>query len=253
LQPIAGRLAFTIFAIGIIGTGFLAIPVLAGSRLTPWARPSAGIGPVAQAQPRQGLLRGHRGGDAAGVLLNNSPIDPIKALFWSAVINGVVAVPVMALMMHLSSHKAAMGDFQLGRGLKTVGWLATAVMAAAAVGPLRDLGEADRLRPPTRPMHHPGVRDVPSWLRELMRVAVCAHRQRMKCRSPRVWPTRLDLSPPPRGGADRRGGCAQTANPHQLAAARRERPEPRDGGMAAWAALADRFPQVAKRPRRRRP
>ncbi len=69
-----------------------------------------------------------------GVGLNFTPIDPMKALFWSAVINGVVAVPVMALMMHLSSHRAAMGDFKLHAGLKIVGWAATLVMAAAATG-----------------------------------------------------------------------------------------------------------------------
>jgi Mn2+/Fe2+ NRAMP family transporter len=69
-----------------------------------------------------------------GVALNVTSIDPIKALFWSAVINGVVAVPVMALMMHLSSHKAAMGDFKLHTGLKIVGWAATGVMALAAIG-----------------------------------------------------------------------------------------------------------------------
>ena len=66
--------------------------------------------------------------------LNFSPIDPIKALFWSAVINGVVAVPVMVMMMHLSSNRPAMGDFRLPVGLKIVGWLATLVMAAAAIG-----------------------------------------------------------------------------------------------------------------------
>ncbi len=69
-----------------------------------------------------------------GVGLNFSAIDPIKALFWSAVINGIVAVPVMAMMMHLSSHRAAMGDFKLPLGLKIVGWVATAVMTAAALG-----------------------------------------------------------------------------------------------------------------------
>ncbi len=69
-----------------------------------------------------------------GVGLNFSPIDPIKALFWSAVINGVVALPVMALMMHLSSRQAVMGDFQMHIGLKIVGWLATTVMGMAALG-----------------------------------------------------------------------------------------------------------------------
>ena len=61
-------------------------------------------------------------------------MEPIKALFWSAVINGVVAVPVMGLMMHLSSHRAAMGEFKLHAGLRIFGWLATIVMAAAAIG-----------------------------------------------------------------------------------------------------------------------
>jgi Mn2+/Fe2+ NRAMP family transporter len=61
-------------------------------------------------------------------------LEPIKALFWSAVINGVVAVPVMVLMMHLSSHRAAMGEFKLHAGLRIFGWLATIVMAAAAIG-----------------------------------------------------------------------------------------------------------------------
>jgi Mn2+/Fe2+ NRAMP family transporter len=69
-----------------------------------------------------------------GVGLNFSPIDPIKAHFWSAVINGLVAGPVVVMMMHLSSHRPAMGDFQLDVRLKIVGWLSTRVMAAAAIG-----------------------------------------------------------------------------------------------------------------------
>jgi len=69
-----------------------------------------------------------------GVGLNFTKIDPIKALFWSAVINGVVAVPVMVMMMLLSSRRAVMGRFVLPGPLKVIGWLATAVMGAAAVG-----------------------------------------------------------------------------------------------------------------------
>ena len=69
-----------------------------------------------------------------GVVLNFTNIDPIKALFWSAVINGIVAVPVMVMMMHLASHRAAMGAFKLHMGLKVMGWLETLTMAAAAVG-----------------------------------------------------------------------------------------------------------------------
>jgi Mn2+/Fe2+ NRAMP family transporter len=75
-----------------------------------------------------------------GALLNFVHIDPIKALFWSAVINGVVAVPVMVMMMHLASHKAAMGDFKLHAGLKIVGWIATLAMTAAAVGMFATMG-----------------------------------------------------------------------------------------------------------------
>jgi NRAMP (natural resistance-associated macrophage protein)-like metal ion transporter len=135
LRPIAGRFAFTVFAIGIIGTGLLALPVLAGSSAYALGETLGWhVGLARKPQRAKAFYAAIAVATLLGVLLNNSPIDPIKALFWSAVINGVVAVPVMALMMHLSSHKEAMGDFKLGRGLKAVGWLSTAVMAAAAVG-----------------------------------------------------------------------------------------------------------------------
>ncbi|MGH7024532.1 MAG: divalent metal cation transporter, partial [Caulobacteraceae bacterium] len=64
----------------------------------------------------------------------------IKALFWSAVINGVAAVPIMAMIMHMASRRETMGRFSIGRGLRAVGWLATAVMAAAAVGMFVTMG-----------------------------------------------------------------------------------------------------------------
>jgi len=135
LRPIAGDLAFAIFAIGIIGTGFLAIPVLAGSAAYALGETFGWhVGLARKLSRAKAFYAAIAVATLIGVLLNNSPIDPIKALFWSAVINGVVAVPVMALMMHLSSHKEAMGDFKLHAGLKAVGWIATAVMAAAAVG-----------------------------------------------------------------------------------------------------------------------
>jgi NRAMP (natural resistance-associated macrophage protein)-like metal ion transporter len=135
LRPIAGRFAFTVFAIGIIGTGLLALPVLAGSSAFALGETFGWHVGLARKPHRAQLFYSTIAlATLIGVLLNYSPIDPIKALFWSAVINGVVAVPVMALMMHLSSHKQAMGDFKLHWGLKTVGWLSTAVMAAAAIG-----------------------------------------------------------------------------------------------------------------------
>jgi Mn2+/Fe2+ NRAMP family transporter len=71
-----------------------------------------------------------------GSLVNFLPIDPIKALFWSAVINGVVAVPIMAIMMIITTNRAIMGKFPISTPLRVVGWLATVVMAAATTGML---------------------------------------------------------------------------------------------------------------------
>ena len=80
-----------------------------------------------------------------GAALNFTPLDPIKALFWSAVINGVAAVPIMVMIMLMASRRAVMGQFTLAPWLKALGWLATAVMAAAADRHVRDLGRL-RLR-----------------------------------------------------------------------------------------------------------
>jgi len=135
LKPIAGPFVFLVFALGIIGTGLLAVPVLAGSAA--YAVGEA-LGWHVGLARRLGRARGFYAIIAAGFLigvgLNFTNIDPIKALFWSAVINGVVAVPVMVMMMLLSSRRAVMGRFVLPGPLKAVGWLATAVMGAAAVG-----------------------------------------------------------------------------------------------------------------------
>ena len=135
LRPIAGPLVFAVFALGIVGTGLLAVPVLAGSAA--FALGEA-LGWRVGLARKLGKARHFYAVLAvlmiAGALLNFTPIDPIKALFWSAVINGVVAVPVMAMMMLLASRKAAMGRFVLPPVLRVVGWAATAVMAAAAVG-----------------------------------------------------------------------------------------------------------------------
>ena len=135
LKPIAGPFVFLIFALGIIGTGLLAVPVLAGS--SAYAVGEAfgvhvglarklGRAPTFYAIIAVAFL--------VGVILNFVHIDPIKALFWSAVINGVVAVPVMVMMMLLASRPAVMGRFVLPRLLRLLGWVATVVMAAAAIG-----------------------------------------------------------------------------------------------------------------------
>ena len=135
LRPIAGPFAFAVFAIGIIGTGMLALPVLAGSSAYALGETFGWHVGLARKYNRAKAFYGAIAlATFVGVGLNFSSIDPIKALFWSAVINGVVAVPVMVMMMHLSSHRPAMGDFKLPIVLQIVGWLATAVMTAAAFG-----------------------------------------------------------------------------------------------------------------------
>jgi NRAMP (natural resistance-associated macrophage protein)-like metal ion transporter len=134
LRPIAGDFAFTLFAAGIIGTGLLALPVLAGSAA--YALGEARRWPVGLAR-RWPQARAFYGTIAVatglGVLLNFTRLDPVKALFWSAVINGVVAAPVMVMMMLLAARPDIMGDFVLPPGLRLLGWLATVVMAAAAL------------------------------------------------------------------------------------------------------------------------
>ena len=86
-----------------------------------------------KATGRARLLRRHRRQRAAGLVIQYSPISPMKALFWSAVINGVVAVPLMAVIIVLASKKSVMGAFTASRSLIVLGWIATAVMGAAAV------------------------------------------------------------------------------------------------------------------------
>lgn len=137
LRPLAGDFAFTLFALGIIGTGMLAVPVLAGStayavtEVFGWKR---GLDrKLMEAREFYAII-----GIATlgGVVLDYTPIDPIKALFWSAVINGVIAVPIMAVMMLLAVRPEVMGPFTIKPRLRVLGWAATAVMAAAAVAML---------------------------------------------------------------------------------------------------------------------
>jgi len=135
LRPIAGRFTFIVFAAGIVGTGLLALPVLAGSAA--YATGEA-LGWHVGLARRPGRARAFYVAIAAatgvGGVLNVVGLDPVKALFWSAVVNGVVAVPIMVAMLVLACRPAVMGQFTLGRTLQVLGWVATAVMAAAAVG-----------------------------------------------------------------------------------------------------------------------
>ncbi len=134
LRPLAGDLAFTFFALGIIGTGMLAVPVLAAS---------SGYAVADALQWRSGLdkrLLEARGfyfvislGTLIGTLIDFTPVDPIKALVWCAVVNGVIAVPIMAVMMWLGTRRELLGAYTLTLRHRVLGWLATAVMAAAVV------------------------------------------------------------------------------------------------------------------------
>ena len=135
LRPIAGDFAFTLFACGIIGTGMLAVPVLAGSAAYAVAdvfQWRAGFDHTpTEAKGFYGVLLTATIG---GTLLDFTPLDPIRALVWSAIVNGVVAVPIMAVMMWAGSSNALLGTFRLSRRHRITGWLATAVMAFAAGG-----------------------------------------------------------------------------------------------------------------------
>jgi len=137
LRPIAGQFAYVVFALGIIGTGLLALPVLAGSAayaLGEALKWKIGLGQEpGRAKPFYATIAL---ATAIGLALNVTPIDPIKALFWSAVINGVVAVPIMVMLMFLAVNPKIMGKFVIGRKLRVLGWIATLVMAAVAVGML---------------------------------------------------------------------------------------------------------------------
>ena len=134
LRPIAGKFAFTVFALGIIGTGLLALPVLSGSAA--YALGEAMHWPVGLAR-KPLRARAFYGTIAAATIvggaLNFTAIDPVKALFWSAVVNGIVAVPVMAMTMRMATNPDIMGQFQVRGILRALGWLATLVMALATV------------------------------------------------------------------------------------------------------------------------
>jgi NRAMP (natural resistance-associated macrophage protein)-like metal ion transporter len=141
LRPIAGNFAFMLFAMGIVGTGLLAIPVLAGSAAYAMAgafKWKNSLEDEPSMAPRfYGIIVV---ATLAGVGLVFAPIDPIKALYWSAVINGVISIPIMAVMMLMAARADVMGRLVIHRRLKVLGWLCTAVMAAAVTAMFVTLG-----------------------------------------------------------------------------------------------------------------
>lgn len=133
LTPLAGKFATLLFATGILGVGLIGVPVLAGS----------GAYAAAEAMGwNEGLerkatdARGFYGVIAVSVLaalvIQYSPVNPMRALFWSAVINGVVAVPLLVVVILLVSNRKVMGDFTARAPIRWLGWATVAVMAAAA-------------------------------------------------------------------------------------------------------------------------
>ncbi|MGZ5233681.1 MAG: NRAMP family divalent metal transporter, partial [Burkholderiales bacterium] len=134
LRPIAGEFAFTLFAAGIVGTGLLAVPVLAGSAAYAVAEAfSWPIGLGRTMTEARGFYTILSIATLLGVAIDFTSVDPIKALFWSAVINGVIAVPIMAVMMLMAGRTDIMGSFTAKRRLKVLGWFATGAMAAVVV------------------------------------------------------------------------------------------------------------------------
>jgi len=145
LEPLAGHFAFLLFALGIVGTGMLAIPVLAGSAAY---AVSETFGWRASLESKPGQARKFyyvlSAATIVGIFLNFIGIDPIQALFFSALINGIVSVPLMFLLMLISTNPKIVGNFALPLYLRVVGWTATAIMAAVSlaffVASLRQLG-----------------------------------------------------------------------------------------------------------------
>jgi len=135
LQPVAGRLASSLFLAGIVGTGLLAVPVLAGSA-------AYGVGEAfrwrssLERKPHQAkrFYATLTAVTIAGLSLTFIHLDPIKALFWAAVVNGLVASPLMVVIMLMTSNRKVMGKFTLPIGLKIFGWIATATMFLASIG-----------------------------------------------------------------------------------------------------------------------
>jgi Mn2+/Fe2+ NRAMP family transporter len=137
LRPLAGPLTFALFALGVVGTGLLAIPVLAGSVAYACAECfgwRASLEERVWKAPRFYAVLA--GAIVAGLGILVLHVDPITALVWSAVVNGLAAVPLMVMVVLLASRRRVMKAYALPPWLQALGWLATAVMAAAAAGML---------------------------------------------------------------------------------------------------------------------
>jgi NRAMP (natural resistance-associated macrophage protein)-like metal ion transporter len=134
LRPLGGAVAFLLFSLGIIGTGMLAVPVLAGSAAYAVSESFDWQSGMDRKLPEAMGFYGIIGiATIGGVGLTFTHLDPVRALLWSAEINGIIAVPIMAVMMILASRQDVMGDFVIRPRLRRLGWAATGVMAVTVV------------------------------------------------------------------------------------------------------------------------
>lgn len=134
LRPLAGNLTFVLFALGIVGTGLLAVPVLAGSAAYCVAEAFGWPATLeAKAPDAVGFYSIIAAATVVGLALGYTPIDPIQMLIWSAVLNGIVAVPIMAVMMVVATRLSVMGRFSARPMLTFFGWAGTALMAVTVV------------------------------------------------------------------------------------------------------------------------
>ena len=134
LRPLAGNLTFILFALGILGVGLIGVPVLAGSAAYAVSEAMGWKwGLERTAADARGFYGVIAGSVLAAIVLEYSPLSPMKALFWSAVINGLVAVPLMVVLVLMASSRRIMGAFAVSMNLRVLGWIATAVMGFAAI------------------------------------------------------------------------------------------------------------------------
>jgi NRAMP (natural resistance-associated macrophage protein)-like metal ion transporter len=135
LRPLAGRFAFLLFVCGIVATGLLAVPVLSGSAAYALGEALKWRCTLESKPPdAKGFYATITAATLIGLAINFIGIDPIKALFWAAVLNGLTAAPLMAVIIRVATNQKIMGKFVLSTYLRTVGWIATALMVSAGIG-----------------------------------------------------------------------------------------------------------------------
>ena len=135
LRAVGGRFTFILFALGIIGAGLLTLPALSTS--TAYAVGELLSWRVGRRHPRaraRAFYTAIVSATALAVALNFTAIDPMRALYWSAVMNGVIAVPLLAAVMYLATNSGVMGQLRLPPGLRLLGWAATAAMGCSVAG-----------------------------------------------------------------------------------------------------------------------